>query len=291
MRSMTGFGRAQIKRDKMELEIEIKSVNSRYYEVKLNLPRELNFSEERIRKTLSSHLNRGMIEIRVNFIDRRETTISINESKLYAYHELFQKAAKLLEIEDDVKLDVLINEPGVIQTQNSYLEDKQLDQLFLEVLQEAISNLYKSQTNEGKQIKKTLTESLKKINRELGKIKQSITAYKTKLFNDMQQRTMDLLGDNLNESMEQRLLQELAIFIDKYDIQEEITRLENHLSVFNSKLSQKTDVGKGLNFVFHEMQREANTLGSKYSTVESFSSILMIKEEIEKCREIVQNVT
>ncbi len=288
---MTGFGRAQINRDKIELEIDIKSVNSRYYEVKLYMPRELYSFEEQIRKTLTSHLNRGMIEIKASFIDRRETTISINESKLKAHHELFQKAAKLLNIKDEVKLDVLINEPGVIQTQNSYLDDKQLDRILMEVLQAAIANLVKSQTHEGKQIKKTLNESLKKVNRELGLIKQSITAYKSKLFEEMKRRTMDLLEDNLNDSIEQRLLQELAIFIDKYDIQEEITRLENHLSVFKSKMSQQTDIGKGLNFVLQEMQREVNTLGSKYSTVESFSSILIIKEEIEKCREIVQNVT
>ncbi len=288
---MTGFGRAQINRDKIELEIEIKSVNSRYYEVKLYMPRELNYFEEQIRKTLTSHLNRGMIEIKVSFIDRRETSININESKLKAYHELFQKAAKLLNINDEVKLDVLINEPGVIQTQNSYLDDIQLDQIIMETLHEAVHNLIKSQSHEGKQIKKTLVESLRLLHRELGLIKQSIATYKSKLFNEMKQRMIDLLGDNLNDSIEQRLLQELAIFIDKYDIQEEITRLENHLSVFKSKMSQQTDIGKGLNFVLQEMQREVNTLGSKYSTVESFSSILMIKEEIEKCREIVQNVT
>ncbi|MBM4403771.1 MAG: YicC family protein [Candidatus Cloacimonetes bacterium] len=291
MRSMTGFGRAQINRDKIELEIEIKSVNSRYYEVKMNLPRELNFFEEKIRKTLGSHLNRGMIEIKVNFIDRRETIISINESKLKAYHDLFRKAAALLEIKDEVKLEVLINEPGVVQSQNSYQDDKQLDRVFIDALENAIAHLIKAQTHEGKQIMKTLTDAVKLLMRELNLIKHSVKSYKTKLYKDMKQRTTELLADNLNDSMEQRLLQELALFIDKYDIQEEITRLENHLSVFKAKLNQKTDIGKGLNFVLQEMQREANTLGSKYSTVESFSSILIIKEEIEKCREIVQNVT
>ena len=293
MRSMTGFGKSQIKRNGIELEIDIKAVNSRYLDIKYNLSRELSFFESKLRLLLHARLNRGMIEVKASLTDRREAVISINESKLLSYYALFQKASKLLGISNDINLDTLINEPGVIQAQNSYADDAVLDKILTECCNQALSQLIISQSVEGKQIKNTLQNSIKSISKALATIQKSVKTYKGKLFNDMKQRVKELLTEDMIDIAEQRLLQEIAIFIDKYDIQEEITRLHNHISVFKTKLGQNSNdgIGKSMNFILQEMQREANTLGSKYSTVESFGDILMIKEEIEKCREIIQNVT
>ncbi|MDD2332396.1 MAG: DUF1732 domain-containing protein [Candidatus Cloacimonetes bacterium] len=212
--------------------------------------------------------------------------------KLKKYNTLVKEAIDTLELTQDVPLEFLINEPGVLESNNSFADDLQLKEIVSESIELAIADFKDSTIKEGQEIRLVLEESLSLISNALSSIEASLDDYRALLYENMKKRILELTSNLGFENLEQRILQELAIYIDKYDIQEEITRLWTHLETFRHNLSKADDqeVGKTLNFIVQEMHREANTMGSKYSTSNSFKYILTIKEEIEKCKEIVQNV-
>ena len=292
MKSMTGFGKSHKTQSNIECDIEIKSVNGRYLDMKSYLPRELSFFEHSLRKELSKYVSRGTIEIRVNISDLREPKVRLNESKLRKYHEIILQAQKVLDIEGDPPLEYILGEPGVIQSVNQLDEDPDMLLILQETLDEALTNLQLSMYKEAEQTKEVLIDSMNQILPAITRIGEHILPFKEELFKNMMKRTSEIVQTYKLENMEQRIVQEIAIYIDKYDIQEEITRLESHIGTFLDTLDkpQQEDIGKTLNFISQEMQREANTLGSKFSNSNTFPDILIIKEEIEKCREIVQNV-
>lgn len=292
MKSMTGFGKSHKTQSNIECDIEIKSVNGRYLDLKTYVPRELSFFEHTLRKELSRYVSRGTIEIRVNINDLREPKVRLNESKLRKYHEIILQAQKVLGIDGDPPLAYILEEPGVIQSVNQLDEDPDMLQILQETLNEALTNLQRSMYKEAEDIKEVLTNSMHQILPAIQRIGQEIQPFKEELFNNMLKRTREIVSTYKLENMEQRIVQELAIYVDKYDIQEEISRLESHINTFLDTLNRpkQDDIGKTLNFISQEMQREANTLGSKFSNSNTFTDILIIKEEIEKCREIVQNV-
>lgn len=291
MKSMTGFGKSHTNNHNIECDIEIKSVNGRYLDVKCYLPRELSFFEIELRKATSKYLSRGSIEIRVNINDYREPKLRLNELKLRKYYDIIKQAQKSLEIDRDVSMEFLLNEPGVIENCNQLNEDEELHELLIHNLDMALKAICVSMEKEAKDIKDVLSRSLDKIGTALEQVENSIQPYKQELFDNMNKRINEIVGNYQLENTEQRLIQELALYIDKYDVQEEITRLKSHIDTFFATMSQEREVGKALNFILQEMQREANTLGSKFSNNNTFSDVLIIKEEIEKCREIVQNVS
>jgi len=288
---MTGFGKSHTNNHNIECDIEIKSVNGRYLDVKCYLPRELSFFEIELRKATSKYLSRGSIEIRVNINDYREPKLRLNELKLRKYYDIIKQAQKSLEIDRDVSMEFLLNEPGVIENCNQLNEDEELHELLIHNLDMALKAICVSMEKEAKDIKDVLSRSLDKIGTALEQVENSIQPYKQELFDNMNKRINEIVGNYQLENTEQRLIQELALYIDKYDVQEEISRLKSHIDTFFATMSQEREVGKALNFILQEMQREANTLGSKFSNNNTFSDVLIIKEEIEKCREIVQNVS
>lgn len=291
MKSMTGYGKCHIGRNQIECDIEIKSINGRYLDLKLYLPRELSFFEYHIRKIVPQYVSRGTVELRLNLNDQREPRLQLNSQKLKKYYDIICQAQALLQLNQEVSMEFLLAEPGVIETQNLLAEDHLLQEILHECLHGALQEVQASMQNEADDIKRVLLESLAAIEPALERITQQIKPFKVELFTAMQGRIADLIANYAVENMEQRLIQELAMYVDKYDIQEEISRLRSHLKTFAECLqSRKGDIGKTLNFIMQEMQREANTLGSKFSTTLTFQDILIIKEEIEKCREIVQNV-
>ncbi|MDY0319300.1 MAG: DUF1732 domain-containing protein [Candidatus Cloacimonadaceae bacterium] len=291
MISMTGFGKSHRNLHNIECDIEIKSVNGRYLDIKCYLPRELSFYEFSIRKTTSRYLSRGSIEIRVNINDYREPKVLLNEPKLRKYHDIIKQAQNALGIEQNVSLEFLLNEPGVIESVNR-LDD---DPLMLEVLEltlsEALETAKLSMRKEADAIRCHLINSFQAIESSLITVGQQIQPFKDELFSNLYKRINEILASYNIDTTEQRLMQELAIYIDKYDIQEELTRLSSHIKTFYTTIDKDDEIGKTLNFILQEMQREANTLGSKFSNSKTFQDILVIKEEIEKCREIVQNVS
>lgn len=290
MKSMTGYGKAKLHENDIDLEIEIKSINGRYLDIRLYLPREISFFEHVIRKRISSFICRGTMEFRVSYSDHRDPQIELNTVKLKKYYDLVQKASAALNLNNDISLEFLMNEPGIIESVNQLDEDSILKDMLDKTLELAIAELNKSLVAEADGMRQTLSASTTLMLQTLEKIEAEIKPYKDELFVNMKNRTSELLQSYNTENLEQRLFQELAIYIDKYDIHEEITRLRSHISTLIETLGKTEDIGKSLNFILQEMQREANTLGSKFSTAKTFVHILTLKEEVEKCREIVQNV-
>ncbi|HNQ39765.1 MAG TPA: YicC family protein [Candidatus Cloacimonas sp.] len=290
MKSMTGFGSSLINRDNIEIELEIKSINARFLDLRIFLPRELSFYETEIRQHIIGVLSRGTIEVRINFNDYREPKLVLNKTKLLKYNDLAMEAAKLLASEEIVSIEFLLKEQGVIEIADRLAEDEMLANVLNEALEQALHRINESMLVEGRQIKQMLIDSMQKIQKALNAISEMCEPFKKELFETMHRHIEELMGTYPKENLEQRLIQELAIYIDKYDIGEELSRLYAHINTFNSTLQGEGDIGKTLNFIIQEMQREANTLGSKFSTAQSFPWILAIKEEIEKCREMIQNV-
>lgn len=291
MKSMTGFGKSRITKDNIEVYVEIKSVNGRFFDLKTYLPRELSFFEYEIKKMVVSKLKRGTIELRLYIDDQREPNIAVNELKLRKHYEAIKKALNILSLTQDIPLDILFREPGIFEIENKFDEDSLLLDIVTKVIKNALDEIDKSTSEEGLNIKNVLIDSINAISNAIEVVKQQIQPYKEELFESMKKRIESITKDFKIDTLEQRLVQELALYIDKYDVNEEITRLESHIKLFLETIEHGDEIGKNLNFILQEMQREANTLGSKFSNSNTFQSILIIKEEIEKCREIAQNVS
>ncbi len=291
MKSMTGFGKSRTKKDDIEVYVEIKSINGRFFDLKTYLPRELNFFEYEIRKMVASKLKRGTIELRLYIDDQREPNIAVNELKLRKHYEAFKKALNVLSSTQDIPLDILFKEPGIFELDSKLDEDSLLLDIVRNVLHNALCELDKSLSDEGMNIKQVFIDSIDAISIALEAVKHEIQPYKDELFESMKGRIETITKNFKIETLEQRLVQELALYIDKYDVHEEITRLESHIQLFLETINNTEEIGKNLNFILQEMQREANTLGSKFSNNATFQNIIIIKEEIEKCREIAHNVS
>lgn len=290
MKSMTGYGVAKAHANDIDLEFELKSINGRYLDLRLYLPREISFFEYALRQRISASLSRGTVEVRASFTDHREPRIKLNKTKLEKYHAIVTEAASALGLAGNVSLEFLLNEPGIIENANNLDEDAILNDMLHKTLNEALVNLVSSLSAEADNIRQVLSTSCARMLGVLAEIEVEIQPYKKELFEGMKTRTAELLNSFGKDNLEQRLFQELAIYIDKYDIHEELSRLRSHISTLLSNLEKSEDNGKTLNFILQEMQREANTLGSKFSTAKTYPHILILKEEVEKCREIVQNV-
>nr|MDK2850642.1 hypothetical protein [Candidatus Cloacimonadota bacterium] len=292
MKSMTGFGKSHITHDNIECNIEIKSVNGRYLDLKIYLPRELGFFEFTIRKLTPQFISRGSVEIRININDYREPKLRLNVHKLKKYRDIITQSQQVLGVDAFPSLEYLLAEPGVIQCESQVEDDPELVQILEDALVEALSSLQATLIKEAEGIKSVLLDAMTPIKLSLERIAGQVQPYKENLFTTMHKRISDIVSSYQLDNIEQRIVQELAIYIDKYDIQEELTRLKSHIKSFIETLNKKSDedIGKTLNFILQEMHREANTLGSKFSNMQTFHDVLIIKEEIEKCREIVQNV-
>ncbi|MDD2229299.1 MAG: YicC family protein [Candidatus Cloacimonetes bacterium] len=290
MKSMTGFGSARFSKNNIDIEFEIKSVNSRYLDLRLYLPRDLSFYEANIRKRLPQVLSRGTVEVRLNYSDHREPKLHLDEAKLLKYKDLANAAAELLNIKSDVSIEYLLQEPGVIENINNLVDDKLLANMLDVAFDEALEKIQHSLEAESTQIRTVLKEAMNNIGNACAKVSNLSAPFKKDLFDNMYKRVGELVTAFKIENLELRIVQELAIYVDKYDIGEELSRINGHIETFLSTLESSADNGKTLNFIIQEMQREANTLGSKFSTSKSFPLVLIIKEEIEKCREIIQNV-
>ena len=291
MKSMTGFGKSRIAKDSVEVYVEIKSINGRFFDLKTYIPRELNFFEYEIRKMVSARLKRGTIELRLYIDDQREPNIAVNELKLRKHYEVMKKALDLLKIDQEIPLDILFANPDIFEIDYKADEDCVLIDIVSKTINHAIDELENSLSEEGANIKKVFMDSIETIESAIEKVKLEIQPYKEELFETMKKRIEQITQDFKIDTLEQRLVQELALYIDRYDVHEEITRIESHIELFLETIENESEIGKNLNFILQEMQREANTLGSKFSNSNTFQNIIVIKEEIEKCREIAHNVS
>ncbi len=290
VRSMTGFGRAKAQIDNLDITVEIKSVNHRYFEFSCRAPRTYSFLEEKIKSKLSAAISRGKVEVSVLIDDNSEnaTIVEINREYTNAYLKAIKMLSKEYGIKNDVKASSLVGNGDVFKIKRQTLEDEVVTNAVLTVLDDALVNFISMRSLEGERLYKDVTERSDYILEKVSFIEERSPKTVNEYKNRIEQKIKELLGDTTID--EQRILTEVAIFADKVAVAEETVRLRSHIKQFETLMSSSDAVGRKLDFIVQEMNREANTIGSKAQDIEIAHTVVDIKSEIEKIREQIQNM-
>lgn len=290
VRSMTGFGRAKQQIDRLDITVEIKSVNHRYFEFSARLPRMYNFLEEKIKSFLAQSISRGKVEISVLVEDNSEnaTVIEINREYAEAYMQALKNLSKEYKIKNDVKTSSLVGNNEIFKVRRQVIEDEVIENAVLTVVKEALDNFIEMRTVEGERllndVKNRTAFILEKVEFIEKRSPETVKLYKERI----EQKIKELLEDTTID--EQRILTEVAIFADKVAVAEETVRLRSHIKQFEDLMNDDQPVGRKLDFIVQEMNRETNTIGSKAQDIEIAHTVVDIKSEIEKIREQIQNM-
>ncbi len=290
VRSMTGFGRAKAQIDGLDITVEIKSVNHRYFEFSCRLPRAYSFLEEKIKSRLAGSITRGKVEVSVLIDDNTEnaTVIEIDREYTTAYLSALKKLSKDFGLKNDIKVSALVGNNDVFKIKRQTIEDEVIAKAVFTVLEDALNNFITMRTQEGERLLKDVTDRAKYILEKVSFIEARSPETVQNYRNRIEQKIKELLGDTTID--EQRILTEVAIFADKVAVAEETVRLRSHIKQFESLMSTDDAIGRKLDFIVQEMNREANTIGSKAQDIEIAHTVVDIKSEIEKIREQIQNM-
>ena len=290
MYSMTGYGRGAASREGRELTIELKSVNNRFLDIGMKLPRALSFLEDGLRKLLNDGLSRGHVDVFVNYRNLRSDakTVRVDEALLKAYLTSARESAKALGLADDITLSRALTLPDVTTILPADEDQQALMELSQMVMTEAIENLKVMRHKEGERLKLDLSARMDTMTGYAAAIEQRAPAVVEEYRTRLTARIEELLGET--EVDRARLATEVAIFADRAAIDEEIVRLNTHLVHFRELLEADEPVGRKMDFLIQEMNRECNTIGSKANDAELTSIVLLCKAEIEKLREQIQNI-
>ena len=290
MRSMTGYGRASLLRDGRELTLELKTVNHRFLDLNIRLPRQLLFLEDCLRKGLNARLARGHVDVFINYRNTREDAreVCLDGALLQAYAGALEKAAALLpQVHDDRSLMRLVMMPDVLSVSEQAEDQDAVRDLCVDVLKQACDSLEEMRVREGQSIAKDMTANLEAQQRTA----REIAVRAPCVAEDYRVKLNDRIAEILQAPVDtQRLEQEVAIFADRAAIDEELVRLSSHFAQFRRLLCAQEPVGRKLDFLVQEMNREVNTIGSKASDLEIGRRVVEAKAEIEKIREQVQNI-
>lgn len=290
MNSMTGYGKATAENDGRKLTIELRSVNHRFLDISIKLPKFLNYLEDVIRKGLQDNFARGHIDVYVNYENTRTdgVKLTLNEGVAEEYLRIKDEMVKKYGVADDYTVSQMLRTPDVIITATAEENEAEISALASSALSNACEQLKTMRAYEGEKLKKDI---LKKVD-TIGDIVKNVKVLAPKTVEAFRQKLAERIGDALKgvQLDEARLLNEVAFFTDKASIDEEITRLCSHCNQLTSMTEVKTPIGKNMDFLVQEFNREANTMGSKCNDIEITNLVLSLKNEIEKIREQVQNV-
>lgn len=290
MYSMTGYGRGTASLDGRELTIELKSVNNRFLDIGMKLPRQLSFLEDSFRALLKDSLDRGHVDVFVNYRNLRSDakTVRVDEALLKAYLASARESAKALDLDDDLTLSKALTLPDVTMILPADEDQQALKELGDAVMRTAIEGLKAMRLKEGERLKLDLSSRMDTMTGYAEAIEQRAPAVVEEYRTRLTARIEELLGET--EVDRARLATEVAIFADRAAIDEEIVRLNTHLVHFRELLEAKEPVGRKMDFLVQEMNRECNTIGSKANDGELTNIVLLCKAEIEKLREQIQNI-
>ena len=289
IKSMTGFGKYNDIMNDREYQIEVKSVNHRYLDISVKLPRQLSYLEDIVKKEVSKNIKRGKIDIFITFNNNsqegRELKIDKDLAKTYI------KEIKDISREEDIVPTIdfveLLKLPDVLSLKYNQ-EDEQIKQEVISVLKVAIGQLINMRSEEGNKIFDDLMSRIDTIESKIIKISEKSTGLIQEYVVKLEGRVKEIL--QTEEIDKSRIAQEVVIYADKSSIEEEITRLKSHISQFRNLLQSNEAVGKKLDFIIQEMNRETNTIGSKSNCLEITNNVIDIKTELEDIREQIQNI-
>lgn len=290
MNSMTGFGRSEMATRFGALTVEVSSVNNRFLEVSMRLPRYLASLEPRVRELVGSVLDRGQISVFASLDDTATLPAnSVIDGKLAAaYARQLRELQRSLKLSGDVTISDLTALPDVARVDRETVDLDAIWKVLKQGIDKALVQLLEHRQKEGRSMAADMKKRLSKLSKVIVDIeKQSqaaVVAYRKRLTD----RVNELLGESDRENL--RLEEEIVLMAERTDITEECTRFKSHIELYQSTMNQKEPSGKRLNFILQEMNREANTIGSKCSEFAISSLAISLKEEVEKLRELVQNV-
>ena len=291
IRSMTGFGRGHYANSEREYTVEIKSVNHKYTDVNIRIPYILSFLEEKIKKKVLEKIERGKIDIVITFVNNSDLgkKITINQSLAKMYIEELRKLKEYNNIMDDISIMKIARLPDVLNISQDDNSDIFWDELNI-ALEEALLNLLESKELEGRKLSEDMLNRLDVIHNNI----LNISNYSTGLIEQYVVKLKDRIKEMLQTDIvdEARISQEVVLYADKTSIEEEITRLNSHILQFKELLQSESikKVGKKLDFIIQEMNREVNTIGSKSNCLEITNLVIELKTELEDVREQVQNI-
>jgi uncharacterized protein (TIGR00255 family) len=291
MKSMTGFGRGAFVGEDFSVAVEIKTVNNRYLDVHLRLGQELSASETTIRRRVGARLSRGRVDLSINFDRTGATVYQVNRPLIAGYVKALREIKEQLGLAGEIDVNSLARIPGALTAARDTLDEKNIWGVE-SALDQALDDLEKMRASEGAALSAEMRVRVAKIEAEVPIIEAAAAGLADAYRQRLHKRIAELIarGSQAVELDPGRLAQEVAYLADRSDISEELARLRSHLEQFRSAVDSEGEVGKRLDFLLQELNREANTVLSKSTEVAIKDSALAIKAEVEKLREQVQNV-
>ena len=289
--SMTGYGRGQCTSDGMDVTVEIKSVNHRYYEFSARTPRNYLFLEEKLKSFFAQGISRGKVEcfVQITTLDDENINVSANIPLAKSYLAALREISENLGVSAEVSANALARYNDVLEIKKAEVDEEKVWNTVKTAAEDALKGMIAMRQAEGEKLKNDVLSRLDFISEKVSMIEErspeTVKEYSQKLLTRMR----EALGDNIHID-EQRILTEAAIYADKVAVAEETVRLSSHMSQLKLFLVSDEAIGRKMDFLVQEMNREANTIGSKAQDVEIARAVLDIKAEIEKIREQIQNI-
>ena len=290
IKSMTGFGRCEVQKDSRKFTVELKSVNHRYLDVNIRMPKKLNFFETAIRNLLKSYANRGKVDIFITYEDLSQAQVAVKYNAVLAgeYLKYLKQMEEEFGLENDIRVSTLSRYPEVFTMEEQSEDEEELWNGLKEALVGAFGQFVRTRQTEGENLKRDILAKLDWLSELTAHIEerspQIVSEYRAKL----EEKMKELLADTQIE--ESRIAAEVILFADKICTDEEVVRLKSHISHMRNTLDEKDEIGRKLDFIAQEMNREANTILSKANDIEVSDYAISLKTEIEKIREQIQNI-
>ena len=290
IKSMTGFGRCEVLKDSRKFTVELKSVNHRYLDVNIRMPKKLNFFETSIRTLLKSYADRGKVDIFITYEDLSQSQVSVKYNAALAaeYLKYLNQMAEEVSLDNDVRVSTLSRYPEVFTMEECSEDEDELWNGLKEALEGAFSQFVEMRTKEGERLKEDILLKLDLLSEQIRFIEerspQIIAEYRTKL----EEKMRELLEDTQID--DNRIAAEVILFADKICTDEEVVRLKSHIQHMKETLEESNGIGRKLDFIAQEMNREANTILSKANDLDISNRAISLKTEIEKIREQIQNI-
>ena len=290
IKSMTGFGRCEVTKGARKVTVEMKSVNHRYLDVNIKMPKKLNFFETAIRSELKKYIQRGKVDIFISYEDLTESNVCVKYNRELAaeYMKYLWQMAEDFSLDNDVRVSTLSRYPEVLTMEEQTIDEEELWQFLEKAVRGAAEAFVETRIREGENIREDLLAKLESMLSGVEFIEsrapQIITEYKQKL----RDKVRELLGDSQVD--ETRILTEVTLFADKVCVDEELVRLKSHIATTKDNLKEGGSIGRKLDFLAQEMNREANTILSKANTLDISDTGINLKTDIEKVREQIQNI-
>ncbi len=290
LKSMTGFGRCERADAERKVVVEMKAVNHRYLDINIKIPKKLSFYEAGIRSILKKYISRGKVDVFISYEEHQENSVCVkyNEAIAKEYYDNLKKMADTFGIKDDITASILSSYPEVFTLEEEQSDEQEIWHLIEEAVTGACVQMVESRSQEGEHLKKDLSDKLNGMLKVVytieGYAPQILIEYREKLRGKVE----ELLGDTMID--ESILATEVTVYADKICVDEETVRLKSHIENMLLCLNQGEEVGRRLDFIAQEMNREANTILSKANNIDITNMAIDLKTEIEKIREQIQNI-